>query len=301
MVIRRVGVVAYLHTARHGQEGEGRIGPGSGRARFRLGLTWERLMASTANALGDYLRARREQIRPADVGLIGGSRRRVPGLRREELALLAGISADYYLRLEQGRDKNPSAQVLETLARALRLDEKAAEHLHQLASSAPRRSYGAAEAPADGTQELIDQFSMPAIVASRCLDVLAANACARALSPGFAPGRNFLRWRLLEPAARVLYVDWDEATDVAVSGLREAAGSDPDDPRLQALIEDLSDVSERFRELWSRAEVGYRAGVIHMRHPTVGDVYVHRYRLNIPHSDGQHMLLFYAETGSDSA
>ena len=142
---------------------------------------------------------------------------------------------------------------------------------------------------------------MPAIVASRCLDVLAANAIARALSPGFALGTNFLRWRLLEPAARELYVDWDEATDVAVSGLREAAGSDPEDPRLQSLIDELSAASERFRELWARADVGYRVGVLHMRHPKVGDLYLHRYRLNIPHSGGQHMLLYHAEPGSESA
>ena len=148
---------------------------------------------------------------------------------------------------------------------------------------------------------MIDQLPIPAIVANRCLDVLAANAAARALSPGFAPGQNFLRWRLLEPAARELYVDWYEATDVAVSGLREAAGSDPDDPRLQSLIDELSAASERFRELWSRAEVGYRVGVLHMRHPKVGDVYLHRYRLNIPHSGGQHMLIYHAAPGSDSA
>ena len=259
-------------------------------------------MAAKVNALGDYLRARREQLQPEVVGLVAGARRRVAGLRREELALLAGISADYYLRLEQGRDKNPSTQVLDSLARALRLDIKATEYLHQLASqSGARRSYGAVEAPADGMQELIDQLTMPAIVASRCLDVLAANAGALALSPGFAPGQNFLRWRLLEPAARELFVDWEEATDVAVSGLREAAGTDPDDPRLQSLIEELSAASGRFRELWSRAEVGYRAGVIHLRHPTVGDLYLHSYRLNIPHSGGQHVLLYRTEPGSDSA
>ena len=140
---------------------------------------------------------------------------------------------------------------------------------------------------------------MPAIVASRCL-VCWRPIVARALSPGFAPGRT-LRWRLLEPAARELYVDWDEATDVAVSGLREAAGSDPDDPRLQSLIDELSAASERFREMWARADVGYRVGVIHMRHPNVGDLYLHRYRLNIPHSGGQHMLIYRAEPGSDSA
>jgi transcriptional regulator with XRE-family HTH domain len=259
-------------------------------------------VAERVNALGDYLRARREQLRPEDVGLVAGSRRRVAGLRREELALLAGISADYYLRLEQGRDKNPSAQVLDALARALRLDIKATEYLHQLASAPPaRRNNAGVEALPDGTQELIDQFAMPAIVASGCLDVLAANSIARALSPGFAPGQNFLRWRLMDPAARDLYVDWDEATDVAVSGLREAAASDPDDPRLRLLIDELSAVSERFRELWARADVGYRVGVIHMRHPKVGDLYLHRNRFNIPHSGGQHLLIYRAEPGSESA
>ncbi|MDT5314404.1 MAG: hypothetical protein QOE74_3424 [Mycobacterium sp.] len=184
-------------------------------------------MAAKANPLGDFLRARRQQVRPEDVGLLGGQRRRVAGLRREELATLAGISSDYYLRLEQGRDTHPSAQVIDALARALQLDVKASEYLHQLASPSSRRREDAGIDAVDAVDELIDQFPMPAIVASRSLDVLAANPLARGLSPGFAPGQNFLRWRLLDPAARELYVDWDDATDVAVSGLREAAGSDP--------------------------------------------------------------------------
>ena len=259
-------------------------------------------MVVRANALGDYLRARREQVQPEDVGLVAGSRRRVAGLRREELALLAGISSDYYLRLEQGRDKNPSPLVLDALARALRLDVKATEYLHQLASpTGGRRDASGAEVAADGTEKLIEQFAMPAIVASRCQDVLAANRIARALSPGFTPGRNFLSWRLLDPAARELYVDWHSATDVAVSGLREAAGSDPDDPRVRSLIDELSAASERFRELWARAEVGYRADVVHMRHPRVGDLYLHPNRFNIPHSRGQHMLTYRAEPDSDTA
>jgi transcriptional regulator with XRE-family HTH domain len=259
-------------------------------------------VAAQSNALGDYLRARRGQVRPEDVGLIAGARRRVQGLRREELATLAGISSEYYLRLEQGRDKNPSAQILDALARALQLDIKATEYLHQLASpAASRRGDESVEEAADDTEVLIEQFAMPAIVASRCLDVLAANSIARALSPGFAPGQNFLRWRLLEPAARDLYVDWDEATDIAVSGLREAAGSDPDDPILQRTIDELSAASARFRELWARADVGYRASVIHMRHPKVGDLYLQSNRFNIPHSRGQHLLTYRAEPGSDSA
>ena len=259
-------------------------------------------MAADNNALGDYLRARRAQVRPEDVGLVAGARRRVRGLRRAELATLAGISSDYYLRLEQGRDKNPSAQILDALARALQLDIKATEHLHQLASpTGGRRDRATVEAAADGSGELIEQFAMPAIVASSCLDVLAANPIARALSPGFAPGQNFLRWRLLDPAARDLYVDWDEATDIPVSGLREAAASDPDNPRRRLMIEELSAASERFRELWARADVGYRASVIHMRHPKVGDLYLHTNRFNIPHSRGQHLLTYRAEPGSDSA
>ena len=259
-------------------------------------------MAANGNALGDYLRARRGQVRPEDVGLVQGARRRVQGLRREELATLAGISSDYYLRLEQGRDKNPSAQVLDALARALLLDIKATEHLHQLAvASGSHRDHGYVETVTDGVDELIEQFAMPAIVASRCLDVLAANSIARALSPGFTPGENFLRWRLLEPAARDFYVDWDEATDVAVSGLREAAASDPTDPRLRSVIDELLAASERFRELWACADVGYRVGIMHMRHPKVGDLHLQRNRFNIPHSGGQHLLIYRAEPGSESA
>jgi transcriptional regulator with XRE-family HTH domain len=258
-----------------------------------------------ASALGDYLRARREQVRPEDVGLAAGARRRVPGLRREELATLAGISSAYYLRLEQGRDTRPSAQVVDALARALQLDVKATEYLHRLASApGSRRPHSAGETVANGLDQLIDQFPMPAIVASRCQDVLAANPCARALSPGFVPGQNFLRWRLLDPAARELYVDWEDAVDAAVSGLRELAGTVPDDPRMQTLIAELSSASLHFRELWARANVGYRLGVMHMRHPRVGDLYLCRNQLivpHVPHAVGQHVLIYRAEPGSDSA
>ena len=184
-------------------------------------------MGPKPSALGDYLRARREQVRPEDVGLAAGARRRVAGLRREELATLAGISSAYYLRLEQGRDTRPSGQVVDALARALRLDVKATDYLHRLAGApSGRLPPSTGETVANGLGQLIDQFPMPALVASRCQDVLAANSCARALSPGFAPGQNFLRWRLLDPAARELYVDWEEATEIAVSGLRDVVGSD---------------------------------------------------------------------------
>jgi transcriptional regulator with XRE-family HTH domain len=220
-------------------------------------------------------------------------------LRREELAMLAGISVDYYLRLEQGRDKHPSSQVLDALARALRLDIKATEHLHRLAGLQAARSPDAGTT-AEELDQLIDQIPLPAIVANRYQDVLAANAIARALSPGFAPGENFLRWRLLAPAARDFFVDWDEATEVAVSGLRESAAGDVENPRLRVLIDELSAASDRFRELWARADVGYRTGILHMRHPVVGDIYLRRTRLSVPDSDAQ-VFIYHPEPGSESA
>src|SRR5262245_35995264 len=177
-------------------------------------------MAPEGNALGEYLRARRDQVCPEDVGLVAGDRRRAPGLRREELAMLAGISAEYYLRLERGRARHPSPQIVDALVRALRLDAKAARYLHDLA--APKGGdVSQPDAVAAELADVIDQFLMPAVVVNRYRDVLAANPLARALSPEFSPGQNSLRWRLLNPAAQTLYTDWDKSTEIAVCGLRE--------------------------------------------------------------------------------
>jgi transcriptional regulator with XRE-family HTH domain len=259
-------------------------------------------VAVKANALGDFLRARREQVRPEDVGLLSGARRRVPGQRREELATLAGISAEYYLRLEQGRDKNPSAQVLDALARALRLDMKSTRHLHELARPITSRwNRSGLGAVADATDELIDELPFPAIVANRYVDVLAANPLAQALSPEFTIGENLLRWRFLGSGARDLYVNWDIATETLVSGLREVTVSDLDDPQLRALIDELAADSQHFRELWARADVGHQVGVLHMRHPQVGELHLYRNRFDIPHSGGQHVMTYRAERGSTSA
>jgi transcriptional regulator with XRE-family HTH domain len=260
------------------------------------------LVAERANALGDYLRARREQICPEDVGLVAGRRRRVTGLRREEVATLAGISNAYYLRLEQGQDTRPSGQVVEALARALLLDLKATEYLQRLANATDRRRPQSAEdGVAESLCQLIDQLPVPVSVGNRYFDMLASNPCARALSPGLEPGENLLRWIFLNPAARDLYVDWDRVTDIAVSEFREGAGTDLSDPRLRATIDELSAQCPRFRELWARADVGYRPGPMHIRHPQLGDLHLHRTRLGVPHSDGQHMLVYHAEPGSESA
>jgi transcriptional regulator with XRE-family HTH domain len=256
--------------------------------------------AQRTSALGDYLRARREQVRPEDVGLVAGGRRRVAGLRREELAMLAGISAEYYLRLERGRAQNPSPQVLGALARALGLDGRATRHLHQLGSPSIRTRTDRRIIP-EGLDELIDQFPTPAILANRYQDVLAANPVAQALSTGFTPGQNILRWALLDPAARDFFIDWDDAIEAAVSRLREIAGADWSDSCMQSLIDELSMASPCFRAAWARADVGYNYGVRRVRHPRVGELHLHQNQLDVPNCDGQHLIMYRAEPDSDSA
>ena len=182
-----------------------------------------------------------------------------------------------------------------------RLDILATQHLQYLAAPTGSDLCHVEAGPAYAFAEVIDQFLLPAALANRYLDVLAANSMARALSPEFTPGQNFMRWRLLDPAARELYADWDDATASAVSGLRDLGGRWPEDPRMQALIAELSSASERFRELWPRADVGYRLGIHHYCHPLVGALYLHRSRLNAPYPGGEHVVMFRAEPGSDSA
>ena len=254
-----------------------------------------------ANHLGDYLRARRARVTPGEVGLVPGPRRRLAGLRRDELAMLAGISSEYLQRLEQGRDRHPSAEVLDSIARALHMDAKATAHLHQLARSASRPRRAAHEHVSAAVAELIDQFPMPAVVVSRYQDVLAANPIARALSPGFEVGQNLSRWRFTDPAAKQVHPNWEEATALAVGGLRALFAEDPDDPRLRALIDELSSSNERFTELWEQADVGYTKGVTHMRHPRVGDLYLTRTKLDLPNTGGAHIITWHAPPNSTSA
>ena len=256
-----------------------------------------------ANALGEFLRARRDAVRPEQAGLLAGSRRRVPGLRREELALLAGISSDYYLRLEQGRDQHPSQQVVEALAAALQLDDAGTAHLHGLATPAPRRrTRRTIERVPVRVARLIEQMPMPAYVVGRYFDVLAANAMARTLSPGFAPGFNILRELFLDPAGRDFYRDWDRVTAGVVAGLRSKTSADPDDPRLAELVGELSIGSERFRSLWARADVQYgRNGVSHIDHPQVGELHLLHEKFDVDNAAGMQLVIHYAEPGTESA
>ncbi|MET7485265.1 helix-turn-helix transcriptional regulator [Streptomyces sp. NPDC005538] len=259
------------------------------------------------NALGEYLRARRERVRPEDVGLSGGGLRRVPGLRREEVALLAGISSDYYLRLEQGRDRNPSVQVLEALARVLRLDASATTHLLSLAQperpAVSRRRARRPEVVPASVRELLDTWpGHPAYVQNRFTDCLASNALCRALSPNYRPGVNLLRAVFLDPAERELRRDWEELTAEGVATLRGHIGPDVDDPRLVELVGELSLRSDRFRLLWSRHEVRPMLGRTSLlRHPLVGDFELRSNKFEIPGTDGLNVVVFHAEPASRSA
>ena len=255
-----------------------------------------------ADELGVYLAARRRQVSPEDVGLNPGSRRRVKGLRREEVASLAGISVAYYLRLEQGHVTHPSEQVVNALARALQLDIEGTEYLCQLAHlTGTQGQEPPAQTIADGLDRLIPQIPLPAAIVNRRLDVLASNPCARALSPEYEIGENMLRWRILDPAARQLYLNWEFASENLVRGLREVAVTDLNDGSLRALIDELTDASPLFRQLWERAEVGYRVGTLNMCHPRVGELELYRNRLSLPHYGGQHMLIYHGEPDSPTA
>jgi transcriptional regulator with XRE-family HTH domain len=256
-----------------------------------------------SNALGEYLRARRELVDPAAAGLPVVGVRRTPGLRREEVATLAGISADYYLRLEQGRDRNPSPQVLQALARVLGLDQTATQYLLGLPGpppGAPRRTRRQV-APA-GIRQLLDVIGLPAFVENRMFDVLAANQLATAMSPAVVAGANRLRSVFLDAAERDLYPDWEQATAGLVASFRASIGTDTSDPQIVQLVGELSLASERFRRLWARHDVQALAGApARINHPRAGLLELSREKLPIGNSGGQLLVIYHAEAGSSSA
>ena len=256
-----------------------------------------------ANLLGDHLRARRELVAPEDVGLPVIGTRRVAGLRREEVALLAGISADYYLRLEQGRDRNPSVQVLEAIARVLRLDAAGTEYLISLAAPKPRtRRRPRREVVPTGVLQLLDGLGLPAFVEGRWFDVLAANPLARTLSANLQVGENRLRSVFLDPAEQALWPDWETAAAMLVAGFRESVGSEIDDPRSVELVGELSLASEPFRRLWARHDVHVREGApTRVDHPQVGEFTLSREKLQISGTDGQMLVIYHAVPGTSSA
>jgi transcriptional regulator with XRE-family HTH domain len=219
--------------------------------------------------------------------------------------MLAGVSGPYYTRLEQGRDRHPSPQVLEAIGRALRLDEQALAHLYRLgqASSAPRKPPPAAEETAPGLRLLLDSWTrQPAVIIGRYRDVLAANGLAQVLNPGFVPGSNLLRHAFLDPEGRKFYLDWAEIAEGAVAGLRASAGAEPDDSRLTALVGELSVKSAEFRQLWARHDVLARTGGRkRYDNPFIGPITLDYETFTVTADPSQTMFVFHAEPGSSDA
>ncbi|TDD01967.1 XRE family transcriptional regulator [Nonomuraea deserti] len=255
------------------------------------------------NLLGQFLRARRELLRPEDLGLPHGARRRVAGLRREEVAQLAGVSTDYYVRLEQGRERHPSAQVVDALARALALEEDAAAHLHRLAGpSAGRRPALRREQVSPHLLRMMQAWPhTPAVVLGHCLTVLAGNSLGKALFSGHAHSDDLVRLVFLDGDARQFYPDWDRVAANTVAGLRAVAGTDPDDPQLIEVVGELSLKSEAFRTLWARHDIRQKTHETkRFRHPLVGELTLHYESLTVNGAPGQQLVVYQADPGSAS-
>lgn len=263
--------------------------------------------------LGTFLRSRRARLRPEDIGLVTyGGRRRVPGLRREELAQLAGVSVGYYTRLEQGQSPNASDAVLDAVARVLRLTDTERAHLHSLARKKPRaRRRVRPEQVRQGVRLMIDAFGdVPALVIGRTGDILCWNRMAHALLAGHvgfdAPGRtgerpNVARLVFLDPHTRELYADWRQKARATVEDLRMTAARHPDDPRFAELVGDLTLHSPEFATLWAAQDVRpCLRQTREFRHPLVGSLTLANELLDLTYDDGQRVSVFNAEPGSPS-
>ncbi|ONI75218.1 transcriptional regulator [Actinosynnema sp. ALI-1.44] len=260
------------------------------------------------SVLGEFLQARRAQVRPEDVGLSPiGERRRVPGLRREELAQLAGISVSYYTRLEQGQSRGASGPVLDSIAEALRLDRDEREHLRRLAS-APRRAVAARPAPERVLPATLDLLAMmsgvPALVQGRCADVLAWNALGHALLAGHLDADvrsrpNMARLVFLDARTRELYADWPRKARAVVGNLRLAAGRYPDDAALAALIGELSVKSPDFATMWADHRIRpCDAADYELHHPAIGRITLTQQAFDVARAPDQMLVTLTAPPGS---
>ena len=260
-------------------------------------------------AVSDFLRTRRDRITPEQAGIIGGSRRRVPGLRREEVAMLAGVSVEYYARMERGDLAGVSAEVLDSVAQALRLDEAERDHLDDLARAAGprpmrRRKKACEKGVTPAFQRFLDAVTgAPVWVRDRRMDFVAANALGRALyAPLFEDpsGRaNTARFTFLDPAARLFFPDWEANADGIVATMRTYAGQNPLDKGLTDLIGELVTRSDAFRQRWSVHDVRHhRAGAKRIHHPVVGDLELSYEAMDLPANPDWFMFAYTAEPGS---
>ncbi|MEU5599857.1 helix-turn-helix transcriptional regulator [Streptomyces sp. NPDC020298] len=260
--------------------------------------------------LSEFLRTRRARLKPEDVGLPDyGRYRRVPGLRREELAQLAGVSVAYYTRLEQGNGRHVSPEVLDAIARALRLSD--AEHAHLTHLAKPKqhkkKPAGRAQQVRGPLRTLLDTMDgVPAILVGRRSDILVWNRMAAAVFGDWAElparERNWARLVFLRPEYRDLFVDWEHKASDVVSQLRMDAGSHPDDPRLSALVGELSVKSEEFRRLWATHDVKERChGIQRLHHPLVGELDLRLESFHQADAHEQMLVTYHAEPNSPSA
>jgi len=253
--------------------------------------------------LGAYLSARRAQVTPEEIGLASTGYRRVPGLRREEVALLAGVSADYYVRLEQGRERTPSAQVIDALAAALRLGDDGRAHLFRLAGLSPRARAAVSDRVDPNLRRLMTAWpDNPAIVYNRAYDVLAANALADALFHDWAHSRNLLHVVFTDPEARTFYRDWPEVARNSVAGFRLGYGAAPGDPRMRTVLTELLDASPAFAELWARHDArGKSLESKRFVHRDAGPMTLTMQTFDVRSGPGQELVVYHAEPGSPSA
>lgn len=262
------------------------------------------------NEIRKFLISRRAKITPEEAGLPDfGGVRRVPGLRREEVSLLAGMSVEYYTRVERGNLAGVSDGVLEAIARALKLNEAEHEHLFNLARAAGpgvRKRRPPAQTIDASVQRILDSMvSVPAFVQNGRLDIVAINDLGRAMySVAYEDRRrpvNFARFAFLDRRSEVVYPDWNRAADTAVAMLHAEAGRNPFDKDLTDLIGELSTRSEEFRKRWARHDVRlHRKGIKKFRHPAVGEMELHFDAFELPSAPGLTMFTYTAEPGSPS-
>ncbi|SER60124.1 Helix-turn-helix domain-containing protein [Lentzea albida] len=257
--------------------------------------------------LREFLRSRRARVTPEEAGLpVFPGSRRVPGLRREEVAQLAGVSVDYYVRLERGKNVNVSESVLDALARALRLNETERAHLYTVAKPTRKSQALPPQRVRPGLRRAVDSMpDVPVMLLGRRTDVLATNALARALYKDFeaAPPheRNMIRFIFLDPAARELYDDWEGNARLAVASLHVYAGRHPHDPRLAALVGELSVRDNDFRRWWADNDVYRHAhGSKSLHHPVVGDITLAYESLTVDADPEMSLALHTVEPGSPS-
>ncbi|MGW3348333.1 helix-turn-helix transcriptional regulator [Nonomuraea rubra] len=258
--------------------------------------------------LADFLRTRRARITPDRTGLPADGRpRRVPGLRRDEVARLAGVSTEYYTRLEQGRAGNPSPEVTEALARALQLDPAEREHLTNLLTRPSRHAPISPQRVRPGLRLMLQTLDhVPAFILGRRTDVLAANRLAREVLTDFdalpATQRNLARYYLLDPEARIRTGDWERIAAETVAVLRLEAGRYPDDRRLAELVGELTLRSPEFGTWWNDHRVLRRThGAKHYHHPLVGELHFEYESLQPPGDPDQTLCVYNVEPGSATA